>query len=201
MHCDVSLGFASRALGQKEPQTITPGNRSRVLVVEEAKLRVHEGDPVLAARLFDLTVAGRAAGLGDEAHAVLLGVVDVVAEGNEAVRDEGDAVELVRSTRFFCARRSVSASSLPSIASLPERLSSKRVRSPSMKRTRQLILSWRFDARLEGEAEHLGVGDPGARGQPCCLRAWCSRRDFAGPRRCRSSGPRGRSRRSSTGCT
>src|SRR3990172_4011544 len=66
---------------------------TRGSVMEEAELRVDERDPVLAARRLHLGVARGSPRLGDEAHAVLARVIDVVAEGDEAGGDEGDAVE------------------------------------------------------------------------------------------------------------
>ena len=54
-----------------------PRARCRSSVMEQTQLGVHQRDAVLAAGGLDVGVAGGAAGLGDVADAVLLGVVDV----------------------------------------------------------------------------------------------------------------------------
>ncbi len=62
--------------------------------MEQAQTRVDHRYAVFAAGRFDLGVTRRATRLGDELHAVTAGVVDVVSEGDEAIRDQGNAAQL-----------------------------------------------------------------------------------------------------------
>src|SRR5262249_49675275 len=62
-----------------------------LLMMEQPNAGHCHGDAVLAASGDHLVVARRAARLGDEAHAVASRMVDVVAEGNEAVGSQTDA--------------------------------------------------------------------------------------------------------------
>jgi hypothetical protein len=62
-------------------------------VVEEPEASASERDLVFTAGMLDLCGPDRAAWLGDVADAVPVGMVDVVAEWQSAVRDERDFLE------------------------------------------------------------------------------------------------------------
>src|SRR5262245_21146428 len=81
-----------------------------ISMMEEPEVRVHEPDAVLAAGLLDLGVGDRAARLRDEAHAVVGGVVHVVAERQEAVRDQAHAVQLPEPALAFLGRERLEGS-------------------------------------------------------------------------------------------
>jgi hypothetical protein len=63
----------------------------RASVVEGADVGVDHRDAVLAAGVLDVEVPRRAPRLRDEFHPVALGVIDVIAERDEAIRDHADA--------------------------------------------------------------------------------------------------------------
>ena len=87
----------------------SPEHGASGLVVEQTQIGVRHGDAVLAARCGHLVVAAAAAGLCDEPHSVPLRVIDVVAERNEAVADQRDAVPCRRASPSVRPARAVAA--------------------------------------------------------------------------------------------
>mmetsp|Transcript_294 Transcript_294/g.907 ORF Transcript_294/g.907 Transcript_294/m.907 type:complete len:423 (+) Transcript_294:243-1511(+) len=129
-------------------------------VVEEAHARVRHDHPVLVRRGGDRLVLHGAPGVHQVVHAEARGRVDVVAEGEEGVRGDAEALEVLLEEGGLVLRRQGLHRLREVALELGEGLLGK---IPLDVRHAGVDALLALDPLLEGQAEHLGVCAEGPR--------------------------------------